>query len=517
LNYQLPSGWTWATPGEIIANTPNALTIGPFGSDLKVPDYRDEGVPLVFVREIRAGRFGDTRTKFVDAAKAAKLARHYVHPGDLLITKMGEPPGDTAVYPEDRPPAIVTADCIKLTPNAELTSAAFLRDCLRAEPVKSAILEQTAGVAQQKLSLERFRTIRIPLPPLEEQRRIVAKLEALQSRSRRARKALDAVPLLLERLRQSILAAAFRGDLTKDWRAQNPNPEPVTTLLARIRTERRKQWEASERAKFQAQGKAPPDDSWKAKYKEPEPVNTLGLPDLPEGWCWVSLECLTDAQRGIPYGIVLTGDPVEGGVPTVRCGDIKSFEIDVDGLKRVSPTVAQEFDRTRLTGGEVLIAIRGTVGATAIVTADMAGMNISREVAMIPTLDGLLPRYLMFCLAGPEAQARVMKHVKGVAQAGINLADLRTLPVPMAPLSEQIAVLGQIEDHLATCTSLVHACRVASDSSTALDRSVLARAFRGELVAQDPNNDPADVMVSRLRADSPSQFRERPKRAKAAE
>jgi len=111
----------------------------------------------------------------------------------------------------------------------------------------------------------------------------VAKLESLQARSRRAREALEAVPPLLEKLRQSILAAAFRGDLTADWREQHPDVEPASELLKRIRTERRKKWEQAEFAKLKAKGKNPTDDKWKLKYVEPEPVDESELPELPEG------------------------------------------------------------------------------------------------------------------------------------------------------------------------------------------------------------------------------------------
>ncbi len=97
------------------------------------------------------------------------------------------------------------------------------------------------------------------------------------------------MPPLLEKLRQSILAAAFRGDLTKDWRAKHKDVEPASKLLERIRVERRKKWEEAELAKMKAKGKAPKGDEWKAKYKEPEPVDATGLPELPEGWCWATL------------------------------------------------------------------------------------------------------------------------------------------------------------------------------------------------------------------------------------
>jgi type I restriction enzyme S subunit len=92
------------------APTKNAMAIGPFGSNLKVSDYRDAGVPLVFVRDIRRGRFGGEGTKFVTETKAQSLASHVARSGDVVVTKMGDPPGDAAVY--TGPDAVITADCI---------------------------------------------------------------------------------------------------------------------------------------------------------------------------------------------------------------------------------------------------------------------------------------------------------------------------------------------------------------------------------------------------------------------
>jgi type I restriction enzyme S subunit len=128
----LTPGWCYASPDQLTAFHKNALTIGPFGSSLLKSDYTDEGVPLVFVRDIRSESFGGPETRFVTPDKADELASHTVRPGDLLITKMGDPPGDTAIYPEGRPPAIITADCIKLTPHSGVVSAEYLRFTIRA-------------------------------------------------------------------------------------------------------------------------------------------------------------------------------------------------------------------------------------------------------------------------------------------------------------------------------------------------------------------------------------------------
>src|SRR2546430_291797 len=130
-----------------------------------------------------------------------------------------------------------------------------------------------ASIATDFLS----RCVPVRIPPAAEQRRIVAKIEALQEQSRRAREALAEVGPLLEQFRQSVLAAAFRGDLTADWRAAHPNVEPASDLLHRIHAERRRRWEQAELAKYKAKDQKPPQN-WQDKYEEPEPVDDLDLP-----------------------------------------------------------------------------------------------------------------------------------------------------------------------------------------------------------------------------------------------
>ena len=333
----------------------------------------------------------------------------------------------------------------------------------------------------------------LPLPPLNEQKRIVAKIEALQLRSEAAKEALDAIPPLLEKFRQSVLAAAFRGDLTKAWRERHPDVEPASKLLERIRAERRRRFaEAYPKKKYVEPGFATDTEAPTAHRFGP-------YDDL--AWVAVPLEGLVDPTRGIPYGIVKTGDPVDGGVPTVRCDDIKRFQIDLGNLKRVSPDLHGQYRRTALVGGEVLVAIRGTVGATVVASEEMSGMNISREVAMVPPLPGVNSKYLCYLLASPVGQALMQGHVKGVAQSGINLGDLRTLPMPLPSGAEQAAIVEAVEQALTIVNELEGIAATKIEAIPPLNQSILAKAFRGELVPQDPNDEPASVLLERIRAE----------------
>lgn len=231
----LPKGWAWASVEQISSGEPHALSIGPFGSNLKVSDYRDSGVPLIFVRNIRSGSFSGAKTRFVTTRKAAELAAHQITGGDVLITKMGDPPGEACLYPEAAPLAIITADCIRLHVGALLEeSKMYFVHGINSGVGHRQIRRITSGVAQQKVSLSRFSGIGLPLPPLTEQFEIVRQVDSRLAAS--AQLAAN-INLQLDRARatrQSLLHDAFAGKLVR----QDSKDEPASALLERIRLAR---------------------------------------------------------------------------------------------------------------------------------------------------------------------------------------------------------------------------------------------------------------------------------------
>jgi type I restriction enzyme S subunit len=213
--FMLPDQWTWASADQLSAGEPYALAIGPFGSNLKVSDYTASGVPLIFVRNIRSANFEESDAVFVSKHKAEELKSHQVSGGDILITKMGAPPGDACLYPEARSRAVITADCIKLRLSPLLSDKHFFVHAINSQVVKPQILDITKGVAQMKVSLARFSRIALPLPPLAEQCQIVAEVERRLSVIEELEAAVQANLTRADRLRQSVLGDAFSGKLVR--------------------------------------------------------------------------------------------------------------------------------------------------------------------------------------------------------------------------------------------------------------------------------------------------------------
>ena len=462
----LPEGWRWATVGEI------AKVVGGGTPKANVEDnFAEPGSGVAWITPADLTGYDEV---FIGSG------RRDLSPEGLKGSSARMLPKGTVLFSSRAPIGYCAVAANPIATNQGFKSL-ILKPGLDPEFVRLYLLASTeyaelaaSGTTFKELSGARMKGLLVPVAPAPEQERIVTRFNSIEAHRRAAAEKLDRLPDLLDRYRQSVLAAAFRGDLTAAWRDAHPDTEPASALLDRIRAERRRRWAGEGRSKA---------------YKEPKAVDR---PDAPtaevyggiEGAGWVSapLELLADPVRGIPYGIVQTGKHVEGGVATVRCGDVKRFSIDTAALKRVDPEIHAKYARTVLEGGEVLVAIRGTVGATAVAGPDMAGMNISREVAMIPPLPGVDPHYLAYLLASPAGQALMAGQVVGVAQSGINLGDLRRLPTALPPEAEQAEVVRLVSAAMDRIDALEDTVRRRLADLDTLRQSTLARAFRGELV-----------------------------------
>jgi type I restriction enzyme S subunit len=228
---ELVNGWIWVDPDEVTSGSRKDITIGPFGSDLRVADYKEDGIPLVFVRNIRSGIFGKSSTRYISQEKADKLRAHEVIQGDVLITKMGEPPGDSCVY-TSATPGIITADCIRLRPGRTWDSR-YLSIAINSPLVRAQIARITRGIAQRKVSLGRFRAeVKIPVPPPALQSEVVDEAERLLSLVGSLEEALVLALKRRDSLRRALFTEAFAGRLVP----QDTADEPAALLLERLRS-----------------------------------------------------------------------------------------------------------------------------------------------------------------------------------------------------------------------------------------------------------------------------------------
>lgn len=200
----------------------------------------------------------------------------------------------------------------------------------------------------------------------------------------------------------------------------------------------------------------------------------------------VQLDTLRQQQRVITYGVIKLGDHIDDGVPCLRTSNVRWLDMELGGMKRIRPELCQEYRRTILEGSEVLVNVRGTLGGVAVAGPEMQGWNISREVAMVPTdVRRADPAYLAYWIARTESQNWLTGVLTGATYTGINIEDLRTLPVSLPRLEDQRTIASEIDRALDIARSLKQNCGRKLRELTSLKEALLHRAFSGQLTSAD--------------------------------
>ena len=477
----LPDGWAWTTLEEIseiiLGQSPSSST------------YNTDGKGLPFYQgKLEFGETYPTPQKWCTAPK--KIAEK----GDVFIS-VRAPVGPTNVCPEK--------SCVG-------RGLAAIRGLSGIEPFFILYLMRTyedvlagrgAGTTFNAITGNQLKTFEIPLPPLPEQHRIVAKVEGLFTKLDAGINALHKTQSQLKRYRQSVLKAAFEGKLTEAWRAEHQEElEPASVLLERILKARREKWETEQLEQMRAKEKMPKDDKWKAKYKEPVVPDMNELPKLPKGWTWATVEQLSTK---IQYGSSKKTDADSNGVPVLRMGDIVDGKIVLNNLKYL-PKEHDEFLELLLNKGDLLFNrtnSRELVGKTAVYTGIPNPCSFASYLIRVrfhPRIDSMIVAYYINSVYGKDWILSVVSQQAG--QANVNGTKLKLLSVPMPPEKEQQILVEEVERHLSVADEVEKTITAELKRAEQLRQSILKKAFSGKLVPQDPNDEPASVLLERIKA-----------------
>jgi len=201
-----------------------------------------------------------------------------------------------------------------------------------------------------------------------------------------------------------------------------------------------------------------------------------------KGWVEKPLAELCDSSRVITYGVIKLGDEVADGVPCLRTSNVRWLRIETEGMKRIASSLSSEYSRTILKGGEVLVNVRGTLGGVAVAAPEMAGWNVSREVAVVPVNSSRVnPAFLSYLIGSGTSQHWLGGVKKGAAYIGINIEDLRLLPVNAPEMEKQLEVVEHLESLQEETQRLARLYERKLAALEALKKSLLHQAFTGEL------------------------------------
>ncbi|MDI4662997.1 restriction endonuclease subunit S [Xanthobacter autotrophicus] len=488
----LPKGWVEAPLSQVTTKIGSGAT--PKGGHTA---YATSGTPLIRSQNVHFSGFTDVGLAYLDDAQARNLDSVTVRHGDVLLNITGASIGRVTLAPERMDGARVNQHVSIIRP-AEGMNSAFIAGFLASPSMQQLIIAENYGVTRQALTKGMIEAIKLPVPPLPEQRRIVAKIDSLTTKSRRARDHLDHIPRLVEKYKQAILAAAFRGDLTREWRARKSADDVSPAALEELRKEAWGTFSASSR------------------YSVADGIDWRPDIDLPPGWVWASVDQLSHL---IQYGSSAKTNDDETGVAVLRMGNLQGGSLDLNSLKYL-PQDHHEFPTLLLQRGDVLFNRTNSaelVGKTAVYDEEPARASFASYLIRIKTC-GFVPRLLSAYINshyGREWVASVVN--QQVGQANVNGTKLRQLGVPVMPLAEQAELLHRIETAFAWIDRLAAEATSARKLIDRLDQAVLAKAFRGELVPQDPSDEPAGMLLERIRAERGAAPKPRRGRRPAAE
>ncbi len=324
-----------------------------------------------------------------------------------------------------------------------------------------------------------LRSSQFPLPPLAEQRRIVAKLDALTARFVRARAELERVNRLSELFRERAVVATFDGSLTARWREARPgsSAESDVALEKMVRC-----------ATKSVRRKPPAQIDWKPDIQ------------LPPLWRWVSIDSITAATD---YGTSAKTSDEDGTIPVLRMGNLQHGEVDWTKLKFL-PNHHPDLSGLLLEVGDVLFNRTNSfelVGKTAIFRGHDRPVSFASYLIRLRPY-GMLPALLSHYLNSPFARRWVETVAsQQVGQANVNGSKLKALGIPLPSPNEQTEMLRLLDGAFARANRLKAAAARAHVLLDRLEASILTKAFRGELVSQDPADEPASVLLERIRTE----------------
>jgi type I restriction enzyme, S subunit len=446
----LPMGWVETTLGEFVSK----LRTGPFGSSVHKTDYIEGGIPLINPMHINNGKIAHSQNVTVSKAKARDLSEFTLKLGDIIIGRRGEM-GRCAVIAPEQEGWLIGTGSMGITTNSALQPN-FLQRFL-ASPISIVQLtERSIGSTMVNLNQSILLGLPIAVPPLPEQQRIVAKVDGLMARTARARKDLAHIPTLITRYKQRFLSRALAGDQTRAWRLSNEGTD---------------------------------EDKQTSVIETPAKYEMHGV----KSWKFVTIGDVCRIEGGSqPPKSTFVYEPRPGYIRLIQIRDYKSDKHIV--------YIPEELARRFVSKTDIMIGRYGPP-----IFQILRGLEGAYNVALmkaVPHESIILPDFLYWFLKGPTLLSYVeLDSKRSSGQDGVNKDHLLKFPVPLPTLSEQTEIVRRIETAFAWLDRLAAEHTSATKLLPKLDAAILTKAFAGHLVPQNPTDEPASVLLARVKAE----------------
>ncbi|MBE5188036.1 restriction endonuclease subunit S [Vibrio parahaemolyticus] len=469
---ELPKGWVETELGNVTN----------YGTTIK-PDLKNiEGDCWVLELEDIERDSSRLLKRSSFAERAPKSSKNAFLKGDVLYGKLRPYLNKMLIAPED---GICTTEIVPLKVPSELFENRFLFYWLKGKQFSDYVNAVSYGVNMPRLGTKDGKKAPMVVAPLAEQTRIVEKLDEVLAQVDTIKARLDGIPAILKRFRQSVLASAVSGKLTEEWRNVNRG-KSVDLLISDIESER-KELKAAKQLK--------------PSFGKHEPI-TYPETRLPNSWSWVCFDQISanvnNALKAGPFGSALKkSDCTDSGYRVygqeqVIAGDetLVSYYINEDKYTQL--------EACSVKSGDILISLVGTIGKVLILSDKVEQGIINPRLVKLSLNESIQRQYVKAYLDSPVAK----QFFKGFSHGGtmeiLNLGILRKLPIALPPVEEQKEIVRLVDQYFAFADTIEAQVKKAQARVDNLTQSILAKAFRGELVPQDPNDEPADKLLERI-------------------
>ena len=391
---------------------------------------------------------------------AKESEKYRLGKNDLLFARTGATVGKSYLIPGSIPESVFASYLIRVR-LLETVYPKYVAYFFRSGDYWRQIIENQAGIGQPNINGTKLAQIKIPVAPLNQQGLIVAEIEKQFSRLDEAVANLRRVKANLKRYKAAVLKAAVEGKLTEDWRKQHPNVEPASKLLERILAERRAKW------------------SGKGKFKELPMPDTTILPRLPQTWTWSSVETICSDVVDCPHS---TPKWQATGRVCLRTTEFRPGRLDLSDVRYVSQaTYEARIQRLTPRENDIVYSREGGILGLACMIPARLNPCLGQRMMLLRSHALFSPNLLMYWLNSPDLLARVRSLTGGSASPHLNVGEVKSFPVPVAPIAEQNAIAAEVERRLSVIDELEDAVEANLTRADRLRQSVLTRAFSGEL------------------------------------